>query len=114
MSLPTLWFICKYGLSNLRKWVSQGVAKCDKAARSQVAYEGFPPSIVRLKQQIDENVGALAKENPGSLWPKTSIGALRDNRRLTPDELRCLKTACEVANEKLRMLSEEDAGPVVL
>lgn len=38
---------------------------------------------------------ALPKENPGSRWPKTSLGALKDGARLTPDQLDKLNAICK-------------------
>jgi hypothetical protein len=41
-----------------------------------LAYAGFPPSLVALKEHISEFY-AVPGENPGSRWPKTSLGALK-------------------------------------
>jgi hypothetical protein len=38
--------------------------------------------------------GGLPPENPGSRWPKTSLGALRDGRRLTPEQFKVLMKIC--------------------
>lgn len=56
---------------------------------------GFPPPVANLKRQIDASHPGLDKENPGSLWPKTSLGALKDDKRLTPDQLKALNAICE-------------------
>ncbi len=55
---------------------------------------GFPPALVNLKQQLSEHHPTLPKENPGSRWPKTSLGALKDGTRLTPDQLNTLLAIC--------------------
>ncbi|KAK9866566.1 hypothetical protein WJX84_005361 [Apatococcus fuscideae] len=60
-----------------------------------LAYRGFPPPIVSLKRQIEASHPGLNTENPGSRWPKTSLGALKDDKRLTPDQLKCLNSICE-------------------
>jgi hypothetical protein len=60
-----------------------------------LAYSGFPPQLASLKASLAEAHGeALPKESPGSRWPKTSLGCMRDGRRLTPEELQTLLRAC--------------------
>lgn len=59
-----------------------------------LAYRGFPPALVCLKQQIGDYYSSLPKENPGSKWPKTSLGALKEGRRLTPEQLKTLNATC--------------------
>ena len=44
----------------------------------------------------------LPKENPGSRWPKTSLGALKDKKRLTPDQLALLLRICREEGSLLR------------
>ena len=56
---------------------------------------GFPPPIASLKRQIEASHPGLDAENPGSRWPKTSLGALKDDKRLTPDQLKALNAICE-------------------
>lgn len=34
---------------------------------------GFPQQLMSLKARISEHQTGLPKENPGSLWPKTSL-----------------------------------------
>ncbi len=58
---------------------------------------GFPPALVRLKQELDKRHGSLPKENPGSKWPKTSLGAVRDKCRLNPQQLDALLRICRSA-----------------
>jgi len=59
-----------------------------------LAYKGFPQQLVELKQQLTDFYQALPKENPGSKWPKTSLGALKEGKRLTPEQLTQLNTIC--------------------
>lgn len=40
-------------------------------------------------------VQGLPRENPGSRWPKTSLGALKDGARLTPEQLQTLNAICK-------------------
>ena len=51
---------------------------------------GFPPSLVDLKSRLAASIQGLKPEQPGSLWPKTTIGCLQDRARLTPDQLQRL------------------------
>jgi hypothetical protein len=55
---------------------------------------GFPPAVTQLKRVLDRMHPTLPKENPGSRWPKTSLGALRDGKRLTPKQLEHLLRIC--------------------
>jgi hypothetical protein len=59
-----------------------------------LAYKGFPQNLVELKQQLTDYYQALPKENPGSKWPKTSLGALKEGKRLTPEQLDKLNAIC--------------------
>ncbi|CAK0786704.1 hypothetical protein CVIRNUC_009918 [Coccomyxa viridis] len=59
-----------------------------------LAYRGFPPAITQLKTVLERMHPTLPKENPGSRWPKTSLGALRDRKRLTPHQLDLLLRIC--------------------
>ena len=38
-----------------------------------------------------------SKENPGSLWPKVTLGVVRDGARLTPVQYAALCRVCEQA-----------------
>lgn len=44
----------------------------------------------------------LADENPGSRWPKTTLGALRDGHVLRWREAVALRQACDALNHRLR------------
>ena len=55
---------------------------------------GFPPAITELKRALSEASPGLKAENPGSRWPKTSMGALGDRQRLTPQQLQLLNAIC--------------------
>lgn len=48
---------------------------------------------MQLKEGLNSVTG-LPKENPGSMWPKTTFGCLRDGRRLTPEQLATLLELC--------------------
>lgn len=55
---------------------------------------GFTAPLVDLKRRLSAAHPCLPPENPGSLWPKMSLGCLRDGRRLTPDQLALLCRIC--------------------
>ena len=59
-----------------------------------VLCRGFPPAIMQMKKVLERMHPTLPKENPGSRWPKTSLGALRDKKRLTPHQLELLLRIC--------------------
>ncbi|PRW44592.1 hypothetical protein C2E21_6681 [Chlorella sorokiniana] len=62
-----------------------------------LAYSGFTGALLDLKQRVTAAHPTLPPENPGSKWPKTSIGCLRDGRRLTPEQL---ATLCRICSEE--------------
>ena len=70
-----------------------GGAGADAALRP--ACRGFPPALAQLKQRLSDTYGSLPRENPGSRWPKTSLAALRDDQRLSPEQLQRLISICK-------------------
>ena len=56
---------------------------------------GFPRALLDLKDALADTCKGLAPENPGSKWPKTTLGALRDGTRLTPEQLQQLNAICK-------------------
>lgn len=67
-----------------------------------LAYKGFSPALAGLKHELNSRHSELPRENPGSKWPKTSVGALKDNQRLTPEHLSVLLKLCRSFNESLQ------------
>eukprot|EP00887_Chlorella_sp_A99_P004960 scaffold4.g4960.t1 len=59
-----------------------------------LAYRGFPPALVDLKARLAVAHPGLPPERPGSLWPKTSLGALRDGAALSREQLAALLRIC--------------------
>ncbi|KAH8973662.1 hypothetical protein BDL97_01G060000 [Sphagnum fallax] len=57
-----------------------------------IAYSGIPPSLLQ--------------ENPGSKWPKTSLACLRDNQRLSMEQLQRLHDICSKESVTLASTSE--------
>ena len=67
-----------------------------------VAFKGWPDTVLNLKSKLNESE-LLVKENPGSMWPKCTIGCLKDRKRLKYEELVKLNELCEeFNNEELR------------
>ena len=65
--------------------------------RSGAAGRGLPPALVELKAGLEAAHGGLPRENSGSRWPKVTLGALGDARRLLPDQLHRLNALCACA-----------------
>ena len=59
-----------------------------------LAFSGFSASLLRMKSEIEQRVPVLQQENPGSKWPKTTLGCLMDKEQLTPDEVDALRDIC--------------------
>mmetsp|Transcript_35516 Transcript_35516/g.57154 ORF Transcript_35516/g.57154 Transcript_35516/m.57154 type:complete len:236 (-) Transcript_35516:36-743(-) len=67
-------------------------------------FRGFPPQLVGLKERMQDYQG-LAKEGPGSLWPKTTLGALVDGKRLDREALKVLQDLCAKGEERLKSMA---------
>ena len=64
-----------------------------------LAYEGFTRPLLDIKRDIGNAVPGLKPENPGSAWPKTTLGALRDDKALTWAEVVALRGVCHDMNK---------------
>ena len=71
-----------------------------------LAYDGWPAEVEGFKAQLHSALQAKAPESPGSIWPKTSLGALQAGRRLAPEDLETLRRICVEASEELRRQGE--------
>jgi hypothetical protein len=73
-----------------------------------LAYQGFSSILQCLKKRLAEELekdGVLLQpENPGSLWPKTTLGCLREGQELTPAETKQMRELCTEFNEQLNSL----------
>ena len=65
------------------------------------ACRGFPLALKDLKNNVDRVLPGLPKENPGSMWPKTTLAPLKDGRRLTPEQLKLLMDICKCVPHSL-------------
>ena len=66
-----------------------------------LAYSGFSASLLRLKSEIEQRVPELAQENPGSTWPKTTLGCLMEGQKLEMSEVDELRAICADHSKKL-------------
>ena len=66
-----------------------------------LAFRGFSEKARELKGALNESELLLVGENPGSTWPKCTLGCLRDGKRLTPENLARLTEVCERYNRSV-------------
>lgn len=76
-----------------------------------LAFHGFPPPIVELKRELGARCASLPAERPGSAWPKSTLGALRDGVVLTEAQCRRLLVLC--AEESAAHFADATAAVVV-
>ena len=76
-----------------------------------VVFDGFPHAVVELKSRLDQDCASfLPKENFGSKWPKTSLGALADDApSFTRGELEKLRAICRSHSKGLLSSRSEAA-----
>ena len=66
-----------------------------------LAFRGFSEKARELKGALNDESELLVGENPGSTWPKCTLGCLRDGKRLTPENLARLTEVCERYNRSV-------------
>lgn len=71
-----------------------------------LAFSGWSPAVKDLKDRISRAHPTLPKESPGSQWPKTSIGCLRDGVTLTKDQFSALASLCKLHSSRQFGLSD--------
>ena len=65
-------------------------------ARSGVltlAFSGYTEALIRFKAELEGAIPGISAENPGSRWPKTTLGALRDGETLDEEDVVRLREA---------------------
>jgi hypothetical protein len=67
-----------------------------------LAYRGFSPTLLSVKRHVEASLPWLAAERPGSRWPKTTLGALRDGRTLAWEEAIRLREVCDAMDAAIR------------
>jgi hypothetical protein len=75
-----------------------------------LAYSGFPQPLVTLKEKIGAAFTTIAAEGNGSKWPKTTLAAVKDGKRLSLEQLKKLKAVCS----KHSRLLTSTANPPIL
>ncbi len=60
-----------------------------------LAYKGFSSQLLGIKRQIETVLPGLQPENSGSMWPKTTLGALRDDKILSWNDAVVLRGICD-------------------
>ena len=71
-----------------------------------LVYSGFPPQLAKIKSKLNEAEFGLKKENFGSKWPKSTLGALNDKApSFTLEELASLRSMCEEHATRLGSLA---------
>ena len=63
-----------------------------------LAYQGFTKPLLDIKNELERRISGIKPENPGSKWPKTTLGALRDDKQLSLDDLFVLRKICDELN----------------
>ncbi|CAG9467259.1 unnamed protein product [Pedinophyceae sp. YPF-701] len=72
-----------------------------------LAFEGIPAALLAFKDHLERLVPNLIAENPGSQWPKVSLGCLSGGP-LTRAELDTLSRVCDDASRGLADLERAD------
>ena len=65
-----------------------------------LTFDGFPSSVRKMKEKIDENF-ELQKENNGSKFPKSTIGAQTNSKEMSKEQFEKLK---EVKKKKKKII----------
>ncbi len=78
-----------------------------------LAYTGFSRTLLAVKRGIEEGIPGLKPENPGSKWPKTTLGCLREGVELTKDQVCRLRNICVQQSAELQKIDESDQAMVV-
>lgn len=66
-----------------------------------LAYEGFSPVLLDIKEHIETGIPGIAQEKPGAKWPKTTLGALKNGVTCTRDDAYALRDICDEMNKKV-------------
>lgn len=67
-----------------------------------LAYIGFSATILKIKDKLDKSISGISNENEGSKWPKTTLGALKDGKILSKENLYLLRDICDESNKELQ------------
>lgn len=73
-----------------------------------LAYEGLSRTLLAIKRSIEEGIPGLLAENPGSRWPKSTLGCLQEGIELSESQVHRLRDICLRKSSDLQSLSESD------
>ena len=76
-----------------------------------LVYDGFPPALVAIKQQLCTL--NIAPEKFGSKWPKTTLAAQVDDTLMTLAQLQTLQQLCRQHSEAIAQLDACVPVPIV-
>ena len=79
-----------------------------------LAYSGFSRTLLAVKRGIEEGIPGLKPENPGSKWPKTTLGCLREGVQLTEYQVGVLRGLCVQQSALVQEMAESDRAMDVL
>ena len=76
-----------------------------------MVFKGFPPSLLKAKDVIQNSMPNLKPENVGSKWPKTTLAAVFDNApELSLQDFVRLKDICQEYGRKIEeTIADEEA-----
>ncbi|MAZ65980.1 MAG: hypothetical protein CMF25_02620 [Kangiellaceae bacterium] len=67
-----------------------------------LVFSGFSEELWALKSSLNEQDWGLNDENPGSRWPKISLGAKNDDHKISVEQLKVLRAVCEEYSDALK------------
>lgn len=79
-----------------------------------LAYKGFSSTLLELKNDIKQRIPELKPENSGSIWPKTTLGALRDDKKLSLNDTEKLRNICDKIKPDEKYILEIDQLQIVI
>lgn len=68
-----------------------------------LAYTGYSPALAGIRKELEQKIPDLKPENCGSRWPKTTLGALNDDKTLSLEDLKKMRDICDEMNERLKL-----------
>ena len=72
------------------------------------AYASFSRTLLDIKREIGEAIAGLKPENPGSRWPKTTLGCLREGVELSKNQVHALRRVATTCSAELQRVAEPD------
>lgn len=79
-----------------------------------LAYCWFSRTLLDIKLEIERAVPGMKQEKPGARWPKTTLGALRDDRTLSWNDAYVLRDICDQFKRRVNAEPELDVPQLSL